>query len=172
MLQPASTSKNLDLSMTSSPANESTSLLPPLESMIEERAQGRATFFATVVNLMKTCMGTGTLALPFACQEGGLVLHTLGLLGVAGWNVYSVHRLCQALSSLKLHSDRTISPPLGTSTFAKVAWFAFGQHGVHGLDFLLVILFFGIIVAYEGRIDVKDAALNAISNWLTIFCSP
>jgi amino acid permease len=138
-------------SSTSSTAKESTSLLPPFESMTEESTQGQATFFATVVNLMKTCMGTGTLALPFACQEGGLVLHTLGLLGIAAWNLYSVHRLCQALSSLKLHSDQTRTPPRGTSTFAKVAWFAFGQHGIHGLDFLLVILFFGIIVAYEGR---------------------
>jgi amino acid permease len=144
---------NGDLSMTSSTAKENTSLLPPLESMTEEGTHGQATFSATVVNLMKTCMGTGTLALPFACQEGGLVLHTLGLLGIAGWNLYSVHRLCQALSSLKLHSDQTISPPLGTSTFAKVAWFAFGQHGVHGLDILLVILFFGIIVAYEGKVE-------------------
>jgi hypothetical protein len=43
-----------------------------------------------------------------------------------------------------------LAPPSGTSTFGKVAWFAFGHHGVHGLDFALVLLFFGIIMAYEG----------------------
>jgi amino acid permease len=137
--------------MTRNTAKEDTSLLPPPESLTEESSQGHATFSATVVNLMKTCMGTGTLALPFACQQGGLLLHTVGLVFIAGWNFYSVHRLCQALVYLKSNSNRTASPPHGTSTFGKVAWFAFGERGVHGLDMGLVILFFGILVAYEGE---------------------
>lgn len=133
-------------------AKEHTSLLPHRDAVADEIERGgSATFSATVINLMKTCMGTGTLALPFACQQGGLVLHSIGLLGIAGWNLYSVHRLCQALEYLKADSNHPTIPPHGISTFGKVAWFAFGQHGVHGLDVLLVILFFGIIVAYEGK---------------------
>lgn len=134
-------------------AKERTSLLPHAEAVAEEiEGGGTATYSATVINLMKTCMGTGTLALPYACQQGGLILHSVGLLGIAGWNLYSVHRLCQALGYLKADSNHPNIPPHGISTFGKVAWFAFGQHGVHGLDFMLVILFLGIIVAYEGRL--------------------
>jgi hypothetical protein len=142
-------------------AKEGTPLLPTdqhdEQTNNNSQQQGKATVWETTLNLMKTCMGTGTLALPFAAQQGGLLLHTIGLLGIAGWNLYSVNRLCQSLQYLRANragnsgaAAAELAPPSGTSTFGKVAWFAFGHHGVHGLDFALVLLFFGIIMAYEG----------------------
>ena len=105
------------------------------------------------MNLMKTCMGTGTLALPFAAQQGGLFLNSVGLFGIAVWNLYSVDRLCRSIEDLESHEDLTTAnlPRFVSSTFGKVAWFAFGEKGVHGLDVVLVLLFLGIIVAYDGE---------------------
>lgn len=58
-------------------------------------SRGQATVLQTILNLMKTCMGTGTLALAFACQQGGMVLFVVGLLAIAAWNVFSIYRLVQ-----------------------------------------------------------------------------
>jgi amino acid permease len=59
--------------------------------------KGGASFQQTVVSLMKACMGTGCLALPFAAQQGGIVLFCLGMVAIAAWNVYAVQRLVQCL---------------------------------------------------------------------------
>jgi amino acid permease len=56
--------------------------------------QGSATVSETMTNMTKTCMGTGCLALPYAAQEGGLLLYIFGLFGIALWNVYASKRLC------------------------------------------------------------------------------
>lgn len=152
---------------------EGAPLLPSTDQQRPAAAQGQATVVETTLNLMKTCMGTGTLALPFAAQQGGLLLHTLGLILIAFWNLYSVHRLCQSLQYLKAsynnnNAPRRGAPPIGTSTFGKVAWFAFGEYGVHGLDFALVLLFVGIIMAYEGTYITK----MALCSWYSLcFCS-
>jgi amino acid permease len=64
----------------------------PLESH-----HGTASFRQTVTNLMKFCMGTGCLALPFAAQQGGMVLFGFGMVAITAWNVYAVQRLVQCL---------------------------------------------------------------------------
>jgi amino acid permease len=42
----------------------------------------------TALNMTKLCMGTGTLALPFAAEKGGLVFNVIGLALIALWNYY------------------------------------------------------------------------------------
>jgi len=83
------------------PPGEATPLLPHSMSLEEDHfaddGRGRAGVTQTVFNLMKTCMGTGTLALAFACQQGGIVLFTATLFAVAAWNAYAVHRLLACL---------------------------------------------------------------------------
>jgi len=87
------------------------------------------------------------LALPYAAQKGGAVLNFFGLIGIASWNIYSVRRLCQALHLYQKHFRHEFRI-INCSTFSKVAWFAFGTTGIHGLDVILVIVFLGIIIAY------------------------
>lgn len=134
-------------------ATEATGLLllsiePPHAEPLRRHHQGQATQQETIINLMKTCMGTGTLALPFAASQGGLYLNTIGLILIAAWNLYSVQRLCHCLTLI----PKDIEPPKRATTFAKVAWFAFGDVGLHALDGMMIILLCGIIVAYEDAI--------------------
>ena len=42
----------------------------------------------TALNMTKLCMGTGTLALPFAAEKGGLIFNVVGLALIAVWNYY------------------------------------------------------------------------------------
>ncbi|GKY91616.1 hypothetical protein MPSEU_000133500 [Mayamaea pseudoterrestris] len=76
-------------------------------SSLDNSQQGKTTVAQTVLNLMKTCMGSGVLALSFACQQGGSLLFCFGLPAIALWNVYAVHRLvlCLNLISEKKAAD-------------------------------------------------------------------
>ncbi len=135
-----------------------------------------ATVTETMTNLAKTCMGTGCLALPFAAKQGGIILHTFGLLFIAVWNVFASQRL-SACWDLLLAKNMTLPPPpRGTATLGKVAWYALGgSTGLFVLDALTVLLLLGIIVAYNDAIrvflqgtpltthsDVMDAILIAL----------
>ena len=42
----------------------------------------------TALNMTKLCMGTGTLALPYAAEKGGLLFNMIGLALIAVWNYY------------------------------------------------------------------------------------
>ena len=62
-------------------SNEGDMLLNPKTD--DKHDSGRtATVFQTSVNITKLCMGTGTLALPYASQVGGLVFML--------WDCYSL----------------------------------------------------------------------------------
>lgn len=143
--------------MTTSKSERSPLLLQQTSSFDEAPL---ATNTQTALNLMKTCMGTGCLALPFACQQGGIVLFAAGLFAVGAWNVYSVQRLVRCLSYLPKapqlseytgnnNEERSLqSPPEGIAVMSQVAWMAFGPTGVEVLDAVMMILFFGVITAY------------------------
>jgi amino acid permease len=155
---------------TSVGAGERTPLL--LSSEEKTSNEDAASNTATALNLMKTCMGTGCLALPFACQQGGIVLFTAGLVAVSSWNVYSVQRLVACLQYLpddnnsplgstddeeengddvtgdEARSLQVKPPPEEISLLGKVAWHAYGPMGLEVLDIMMMILLLGVIVAY------------------------
>lgn len=66
---------------------------------------GKASVFATMMNLSKTCMGTGVLTLPYAAKQGGIILFIVGLFLIGLWNIYSVQRLIHCLELLPNHSN-------------------------------------------------------------------
>jgi len=59
----------------------------------------KASLKQTSINIAKNCIGTGTLALPYASSQGGFVFSIIGLALIAQWNIYSVDRLikCELL---------------------------------------------------------------------------
>ena len=64
-----------------------------------------ATVFQTSLNITKLCMGTGTLALPYAAQQGGLVFNVIGLGAIVVWNYYSADCLLRCLDHLPRDRD-------------------------------------------------------------------
>lgn len=153
--------------------------------------QDGATVFQTSLNIAKLCMGTGTLALPFAAQKGGLLFNLIGLGVVVVWNYYSADCLLRCLDYLphenaagiiyrcnkkehymsteqsqqvygtagRMHiknKERTqisslSGPPEGTTAYGTVAWHAFGRPGLIALDSLMIMLFVGLLVSYQGK---------------------
>ena len=102
----------------------------------------------TSINISKMCAGTGTLALPFAAEQGGLAFHLIGLFLIAAWDYRSSayllrsHTLIQAnhnqiSGGLKTGYDAASYtdietrnlPPDGTTMYGTVAWYADGPTG-------------------------------------------
>lgn len=132
----------------------------------------------TILNLMKTCMGTGCLALSYSCRQGGWLLFVVGAFAIASWNICCVQRLCFCLHYLPTvedeeennneknmadnattiptsSSDRIETPPqhrgpppTGTSTLGRVAWYAYGRRGLVIMDIMMICLLIGVIVSY------------------------
>lgn len=61
---------------------------------------GQATVWQTVLNIMKTCMGTGCLALAVACHQSGVVVFVTGMIAIGTWNFVCMHRLLSCLALL------------------------------------------------------------------------
>mmetsp|Transcript_14921 Transcript_14921/g.28492 ORF Transcript_14921/g.28492 Transcript_14921/m.28492 type:complete len:440 (-) Transcript_14921:107-1426(-) len=135
--------------------------------------KGQATVVETILNLCKTCCGTGCLALPYAAQSGGVLVFGIGLLFLGLWNLYAVERLvrCRAYlveavrvgeeeqeeesqrrvpATVEMESKprRMKFPKESTSTLGKVAFFAFGPAGLEVMDILMTILLLGIVISY------------------------
>jgi hypothetical protein len=85
---------------------------------------GGATILQTTLNVAKICTGTGTLALPYASERGGLLFNALGLLAVGAWNYYSANCL--------LRCAELISYPDETGVVVVVI--DDGEEGVANLD--------------------------------------
>ena len=117
------------------------------------------------LNMVKMCVGTGVLAVPFAANAGGLLFHIIGLAFVTMWNIYSVHRLAESRTYVeeykleKRHDgdndgderQAQEQPPENTNTLGLITWHAFGMPGLHMVDSILAMLMLGIIIAYEGK---------------------
>jgi len=115
------------------------------------------------------CMGTGTLALPYAASQGGYIFNAVGLAIIMLWNLYSMDRLLKCLTlipsmkktkftemdneqeSIIEEEDEKVS---NISTLEKVTFHAFGSWGVRMIDGISLCLYFGIITAYIGMLYI------------------
>ena len=94
---------------------------------------------------MKTCVGTGVLALPYAFSQGG-ALACLGMLTLGLWNWWTSMQLLlvrEALSS-QGHLDVT-----ERSAYSAIVYSAFGSRGMHLLDFCLGVMLLGVCCALQ-----------------------
>lgn len=109
---------------------------------------------ATIATLMKVCMGTGMLALPYAVARGGLVVSGLGLVLMAAWNAKSVQQLLACREAVKAEADAEAVDANGLYAF--VARQACGRPGEVVVKLSLGITLFGAAVSY--LVAATDAA--------------
>mmetsp|Transcript_45086 Transcript_45086/g.48790 ORF Transcript_45086/g.48790 Transcript_45086/m.48790 type:complete len:499 (-) Transcript_45086:88-1584(-) len=69
--------------------------------------QGTASLVNVGINMAKTAAGTGILALPYACKQGGILLFVFGMILIPVWNVYCMRQLCEALEYLICLAEST-----------------------------------------------------------------
>eukprot|EP00814_Leptocylindrus_danicus_P001144 CAMPEP_0116017000 /NCGR_PEP_ID=MMETSP0321-20121206/7799_1 /TAXON_ID=163516 /ORGANISM="Leptocylindrus danicus var. danicus, Strain B650" /LENGTH=523 /DNA_ID=CAMNT_0003487133 /DNA_START=36 /DNA_END=1607 /DNA_ORIENTATION=+ len=83
---------------------------------------GTASVSATVTNIAKLCIGTGTLALPYAASIGGYLFYSIGLVLMCLWNLYSVDRMLKCNDMLVQYyapKHTAAADPRGKSTERK-----------------------------------------------------
>ena len=131
---------NNDDELLNSKANSS--LRSRAESLVEAfsppKADG-ATVLQTTINVVKVCIGTGVLALPFTFAQGGILSSIVILLVVAKWNILSVNMLLdceQYVLRLESISRRMRGvhlrdePVSNESPMSKISRYALGSAGV------------------------------------------
>ena len=131
-----------------------------IQSITSHTTKGSSSVTSVGINLAKTAAGTGILALPYACREGGLLLFIFGTIIIAVWNVWGVSRFCECLELLRQSQDQYSHiprAPFGTEPLAKIAYYATttskgDEWGLTALDVMLLSLLCGIVIAYENAI--------------------
>eukprot|EP00588_Corethron_pennatum_P010442 CAMPEP_0194267432 /NCGR_PEP_ID=MMETSP0169-20130528/1932_1 /TAXON_ID=218684 /ORGANISM="Corethron pennatum, Strain L29A3" /LENGTH=503 /DNA_ID=CAMNT_0039008263 /DNA_START=279 /DNA_END=1790 /DNA_ORIENTATION=- len=124
----------------------------------ESNTGGSANFSETVINVMKVCLGTGILALPYAFEAGGFIFGPIAMFAIGCWNVYGVYRLIGCLRLIDdiekspqnsdSFRDEASSPPSGCSTFSYVTWKATGPLGYQFVDIIMIIFLLGTATAW------------------------
>lgn len=126
-----------------------------------EEGRGTAGRTETVLNIVKTCLGTGIIALPFAASQVDCWVHIIGILAIALWCLVCVQRLLSCLDLVQLiQQSRKADMPNECSGLGEVAFVAYGRVGYHMMDLIFFGLLFMIIVAY------LDAALGFLQDTL------
>jgi proton-coupled amino acid transporter len=108
--------------------------------------QGTGSVFHGTISVVKICIGTGVLALPYAFQQSGIITGVIVLAFVALWNAYTSSILLECATALR---KRGISLQAERSTLSGIARHATGIWGVYLLDFSLFFTTFGVCTTYQ-----------------------
>jgi proton-coupled amino acid transporter len=112
----------------------------------EPAHQGTGSAFDGTISVIKICIGTGVLALPYAFQQSGIITGPLILAFVALWNAFTTSILLECEASLRL---RGVNLRAERSTLSGIARHATGIVGVYILDFSLFFTTFGVCATYQ-----------------------
>ena len=136
----------------------------------------KATNFQATVAVVKICVGAGSLALPYAFGQGGILTGTIGLGLIALWNYYTTCLLLRCKEVLLRTVRReAAAAQYGTageqaearqraadaakrggrkpkSTFAALAHRALGPLGVWVVDYCLIFTLMGVCATYQIQI--------------------
>ena len=104
---------------------------------------------AATLQLVKICIGSGVLALPYAFKSCGLTLALAVLLAVALWNCFTSHRLVRCAALLKDLPPGPTDSGTCASTYSALAKAALGRTGVIVVDFSLIATLLGVCVVYQ-----------------------
>ena len=136
----------------------------------------KATNFQATVAVVKICVGAGSLALPYAFEQGGIITGAVGLALIALWNYHTTWLLLKCKEALLRQVRREAQRArYGTadeqaearqnavdaaakggrkpkSTFAALAHRALGSCGVWIVDYSLIFTLLGVCATYQIQI--------------------
>ncbi len=115
-----------------------------LATFIDEEDSPQATVVDATVNLVKLCIGSGVLALPYAVDKGGLILSPIFIGLVAWWNYVS----CEQMMDCKAAVVGVLCPRQVNSTYSRIAYCACGWWGVWITDMCIIVTLLGVCVTY------------------------
>lgn len=121
-------------------------------------------FVATVATVMKVCMGTGMLALPYAVARGGLAVSILGIALMGAWNYMAVKKLLECRDAVEEQVEAEGVDANGL--FAFIGFKACGRLGQATVNFSLGATLFGAAISYlVAASDALVASLYVFLFW-------
>ena len=142
---------------------------------VAKGGNGGASFWGTVANVAKICIGTGILALSYAFAHGGLLFSPVVLVAIAIWNDWSVGCLLACEARLPADAAQRLSR---VSTYSRIAWAALGNTGIYLVEGMLMVTIFGVCTAYiifseqllgASPLSLGSEAANALACALVVF---
>jgi amino acid permease len=124
----------------------------PENPLLNKQARGSGSLGEAVVaymNLVKVCIGAGVLALPYAFNQGGLILGSVGMTLIALWNYYTTCLLLKCKDRCKDAVLQLRKEGSASSTFSALAFLAFGKIGTKLVDISLTLTLLGVGVTYQ-----------------------
>jgi amino acid permease len=115
---------------------ERTHLNPAAKAGQARLNSNKASVEESVVNIVKICIGTGMLALPYAVGESGVVAGAAGLALIGLWNLHASRRLCGLRVRLR------------EETYATMAGRVFGPPAALIVDICSITTLLGVVCVY------------------------
>ena len=134
-------------------------LLAPEDGVL---AASGATIPQTTISVIKVCIGAGVLALPYAFSQGGLIVGTIGLTGIAMWNYWTTMMLLRTKDELS--SQKYVPPAHVKSSFGALAYRALGGWGLRVVDYSLIFTLMGVCATYQIQIGQLTASMGWTAN--------
>jgi len=106
----------------------------------------KSSVFDATVNLVKLCVGTGVLALPFAIAKGGLIFGPLAIAFIAAWNSISCSQMIECKYACK---ERRDIPQHVNSTYSRIAYCGGGTWASMFTDACIIVTLLGVCVTYQ-----------------------
>jgi len=114
--------------------------------LLDEQARGGATLAEAIVSLVKVCVGSGVMALPWAFVQGG-VLSLPGVVALVLWNGYTSYQLIACRDAVEVGGAATLQGH--RSVYSALAHIALGRAGVLVLEGSLVIVLLGACASMQ-----------------------
>ena len=95
-----------------------------------------------VINIVKICMGTGILALPFAYAKGGSIISGIFLIFICIFNLISSFDLVACSEHLVGKDSRS------KNDYALVGYLAYGRYASFSVYLTLMITLIGVCIVY------------------------
>lgn len=113
--------------------------------LLEPTHRKGASVWAATVSLVKTCVGTGVLALPYAFSHGG-ALSVPGMLALGLWNWWTSMQLLLVREALSSQACLDVNE---RSAYSAIVCSAFGRRGMHLLDSCMGVMLLGVCCALQ-----------------------
>jgi amino acid permease len=124
--------------------------LPLLDKEEASSASSWGDVCVAYMNLVKVCIGAGVLALPYAFNQGGIILGSVGMTLIALWNYYTTCLLLKCKDRCKGAVLQLRKEKKASSTFSALAYLALGgKTGTRLVDISLTLTLLGVGVTYQ-----------------------
>ena len=105
-------------------------------------------FNGALTNTVKTVVGSGVIALPYAVSKSGYIVGVIGLIVIAWLSVYTMKLLVYGMKAVRCKREKNGEEQRGEVTCREIGELAAGKPGKYVTDFILISCQWGACCAF------------------------